>query len=150
MNRYLIPATVAASLLLGVINTSQAAGSAAISSIEQYTWHKRLLVVFADDVSSAAFAKQRASVQDASDGYTQRDLQVIEVIGNDVQGASDSADALRRRYGVKPGAFRAVLVGKDGGVKLESREPIASRELFTTIDGMPMRKQEAAGNAPKS
>ncbi|MDR5815203.1 MULTISPECIES: DUF4174 domain-containing protein [unclassified Caballeronia] len=143
MNRYLVLAGIMGTMLMGMTTISKAGGSTA-PSVEQYSWQKRLLIIFAGNADSAALSKQRATIE-GSKGFPERDLLVIEVIGNDVQGVGDSASALRQRYGVKAGTFRVLLVGKDGGVKLDSHEPIESRELFKTIDAMPMRKQEAAG-----
>ncbi|MDR5782922.1 DUF4174 domain-containing protein [Caballeronia sp. LZ065] len=144
MNRYLLFAGMIGTMLMGMAALSNAGGSAAPSSIEQYSWQKRLLIIFAGNADSAALSEQRATIEGRK-GFPERDLLVIEVIGNDVQGVADSASALRQRYGVKAGVFRVLLVGKDGGVKLDSHEPIESRDLFKTIDAMPMRKQEASG-----
>jgi len=35
-----------------------------------------------------------------------------------------------------------VLIGKDGGEKLRSAQPITAERLFATIDAMPMRQSE--------
>ncbi|MEO1710911.1 MAG: DUF4174 domain-containing protein, partial [Pseudomonadota bacterium] len=80
-------------------------------------------------------------------GFRERDMVVIAVVGNRVQaligrGPGMSAVALRRRYGVAAGSFRAILVGKDGGVKLSTGSPLSTGRLFGTIDAMPMRRQE--------
>lgn len=53
----------------------------------------------------------------------------------------ESAEAARREYGVA-GGFETLLVGRDGGVKLRSREPVGPEELFGRIDEMPMRQRE--------
>lgn len=50
---------------------------------------------------------------------------------------------LRRRYGVRAGDFRVLLIGKDGGVKREARAPVSLESLFGQIDAMPMRRKEA-------
>lgn len=56
-------------------------------------------------------------------------------------GASESGD-LRHRYGIGERDFAALLIGRDGGVKLRSKEPITAKELFGRIDEMPMRRRE--------
>jgi len=38
--------------------------------------------------------------------------------------------------------FQVLLIGKDGGVKLRSSEPVSMKDLFGLIDSMPMRQQE--------
>ena len=43
----------------------------------------------------------------------------------------------------RPGAgSQVLLIGKDGGVKLRSTEPVSTDELFALIDSMPMRRRE--------
>jgi hypothetical protein len=115
-------------------------------SIDQFAWHQRVLVVFADNAGSAPLAAQRNILANASDVMSERDLVLVEVVGHTVKGATESADALRHRYNVKPDAFRALLIGKDGGVKLDSPSPILLKTLASTIDSMPMRKQEMNGS----
>jgi hypothetical protein len=124
--------------------------TAAAASVDSYAWHNRLLIVFAKDASSSELAKQRTLLSDAKEGMTERDLIPVQVIGNEVQGASDSADTLRRRYKVAPDAFRVVLIGKDGGVKIDSHEPLEPQRVFGTVDTMPMRRQESQQQKPKS
>jgi hypothetical protein len=46
------------------------------------------------------------------------------------------------RYGVEPGRFAAVLVGKDGTVKHHFNEPVGPEDLYALIDQMPMRRRE--------
>jgi hypothetical protein len=36
-------------------------------------------------------------------------------------------------------------VGRDGGEKLRSAEPVAPEELFDLVDAMPMRRREMRG-----
>lgn len=75
-------------------------------------------------------------------GLAERDVARVEVVGDMVTGASETAAALRARYKVDGSGFRVVLVGKDGGVKRDQREPIAAARLYGTIDAMPMRQDE--------
>jgi hypothetical protein len=42
--------------------------------------------------------------------------------------------------------FQFLLIGKDGTVKMMSEEMVAHEKLFSTIDAMPMRKQEMRDN----
>lgn len=64
----------------------------------------------------------------------ERDLRVEYLAG-------ETAGELRRAYGVADG-FEALLVGRDGGVKLRSPEPVSPEELFERIDEMPLRRRE--------
>jgi len=53
-----------------------------------------------------------------------------------------SVQDIRKRLGVVGGSFQVLLIGKDGGVKLRSSEPVSMKDLFGLIDSMPMRQQE--------
>ena len=94
----------------------------------------RVLLVLAapDDVWAAEQARVLAADRA---GTVERDLVLVE------PAAVDQAD-LRRRYGVAPGRFAALLIGRDGGVKLRGDEPMSTRTLFEAIDAMPMRQAE--------
>lgn len=111
-----------------------------------YRWKSRPLYVFAA-AGGGALAEQRKIVADNRGAMRERDMVVIWVIGETVTaelGAAPGsrAGALRRRFGVEPGVFRVILVGKDGGEKLTQAMPIAASRLFATIDAMPMRRDE--------
>jgi len=103
---------------------------------------RRLLLVFAPADSADGLRRQRMIDRRAAADFAERDLDVIEVVGNRVSGATEGAMVLRRRYRVAANDFRVLLVGKDGGVKLDEARPIAADRLGATIDAMPMRRDE--------
>jgi hypothetical protein len=61
-------------------------------------------------------------------------------------GSDESA--ARSRFRVEAGAFAAVLVGRDGGEKFRSSEPVPVEKLFGLIDAMPMRRRELNARPP--
>src|SRR5690606_22044702 len=76
-----------------------------------------------------------------------RDMVVIAVEGDQAQAVYGSADkpdaaALRREARVSDTRFHAVLVGKDGGIKLKTTDVLGESDLFGLIDRMPMRQNE--------
>lgn len=129
-------------MLLGV-------GAVAVSdeASAQYRWTARPLYVFAPNDQDARLQTQLKMLAANRAGFADRDMAVIVVTGNSVSvalgaNAKASAGVLRQRFGVDETAFKAVLVGKDGGVKLSSAQPFDAETLFSTIDAMPMRKRE--------
>lgn len=66
-----------------------------------------------------------------------RDLVVI-----DFDTVHRPANLLQSRYKVARNAFTVLLIGKDGGIKLRSVEPVRPERLFAIIDAMPMRQEE--------
>jgi hypothetical protein len=67
------------------------------------------------------------------------------IVGTKVPTARLSEDelaAMRHRFKVEPGDFLVILIGKDGGEKLNSSTPVTMDRLKRLIDSMPMRKSE--------
>jgi hypothetical protein len=54
----------------------------------------------------------------------------------------DEQAAARRRFHIRPNDFTVILIGKDGGEKLRSHQPLSLDTLRSTIDAMPMRQDE--------
>ena len=114
----------------------------------------RLVLVCLTDTSIKA-VERASSIYNALDwdGFAQRHLEVFEVQNNSVQLINPTqqtwqrveqtqyAKALRRRANCK-GDLDFVLIGKDTGEKRRWRNDLPRRELFDTIDAMPMRQYE--------
>ena len=80
------------------------------------------MLVFGPTADEASVARQRESLSGCEAGIRDRDLRVEYSTGAD--------------------EFAVVLIGRDGGEKLRSAEPVTVEELFGKIDGMPMRRRE--------
>ena len=115
--------------------------------MDEYQWRFRPVVVFAPSDEDDRLSRQRRAYAASGEGLRERDIVLIEVVGNQVSTAfgpecDQTAEALIARYGVPADRFSSLLIGKDGGVKLRSDEPVAVDELFGLIDAMPMRLRE--------
>lgn len=137
------------SLIYGATKVDETSGAyAAVASLEQFQWKSRVIVIFSDDDNSRA-ARQENQLLGDRDGLAERDIVVLRVRGSTVlplfgTGEGLDGDELRRDLqATEPGEFAAVLVGKDGTVKLRVSEPISDGELFSIIDSMPVRAAEA-------
>ena len=128
-------------LSLGIIALCFSDASAA-ASLSDRAWHDRVLLVFAANEASPELAAQRMNIDRSQHEFADRDLRAIVVAGDTVEGSTDKAADLRRRFNVSSGAFRVLLIGKDGGVKMDSTRPVSSSEVNSTIDAMPMRRDE--------
>ncbi|MEM9823617.1 MAG: DUF4174 domain-containing protein [Bacteroidota bacterium] len=51
-------------------------------------------------------------------------------------------DPSLQKYHQSKAPFEVLLLGLDGGVKLQQPEVLSCTELFAIIDRMPMRRQE--------
>jgi hypothetical protein len=114
--------------------------AAASTSISAMKWDKRVLLVSAPDAHDPSLDHQRRIIAGWRTGAEERDLAVVEVVGDRVAGASDLAATLRQRYRLPAAGFAVILIGKDGGAKLRETRPISAATLEETIDAMPMRR----------
>lgn len=108
--------------------------------LKELQWKKRVVLLITASNEQADLQEQRAIFLKEKIGMQQRDIKVIEVqpsqlSDSDKEFIDKKLDALKQ-------AFTALLIGKDGGVKVASNTPIAAEKLFATIDAMPMRQQE--------
>lgn len=108
--------------------------------------NQRVLLVFGNGDNRLAEAQLEVAAKHI-DGFQERDLVLAGLAGSNpavpaVQLSASSDTASRNRFRVKAGEFTVILVGKDGGEKMRSYHPIRWETLQSTIDGMPMRRDE--------
>jgi hypothetical protein len=137
----LAAAVLAAAVLAAASLAAPAGAQQAVPALGEYRWKQRVLAVFAPAPGAAAestYRAQRRELARAGALLAERDVVVLDL-------ADDAARArtLRRQLGVPDGAFAAVLVGKDGGVKLRRRTLLPADVVLSTVDAMPMGAAEA-------
>jgi hypothetical protein len=96
----------------------------------------RRLLIFAQDSSNVRFVKQNETMQKDIPGCVERDL----VIENYLM--ANGAKTIFNQYQIFSPEFNILLIGKDGLVKLRSKEVLPASRIFAIIDAMPMRKDE--------
>jgi len=116
--------------------------------LDSYRWRNRLLLVFAESRRDTRLEQQTAMWRGQERGVEERDM-VLMLLLSEEPGqigqepvSTNAAARLRRRTGVPAEGFAVVLIGKDGGVKLRSSQPVSTQEIFARIDAMPMRRSE--------
>ncbi|NDV99222.1 DUF4174 domain-containing protein [Salipiger sp. PrR002] len=102
--------------------------------LQDMRWDKRPVLLFAPSESDATYSQQMALFRQAEAELRDRDIVVLSDL------RPDQPSPLRQ--GFSPGGFKLVLVGKDGGVKLEEDAVLYPEQLFAVIDRMPMRRNE--------
>jgi hypothetical protein len=123
-------------------------GSVADLNLDALRWKNRVLVIFSPSESDVSFRLQKQGLACSAEGVLERDLMILEIIEQGQSRAENqllsekSVRDIRKRFGLQTGTFQVLLIGKDGGVKLRSSEPVSMKDLFGLIDSMPMRRQE--------
>ena len=118
----------------------------AMDSTSQFTWRNRVLVVFGT-AANPQLSRQIAALKGQTAALAERDMVVLQVTPDSViplfGTAGDIQPAqLRKDLKVTDDRFEIVLIGKDGGVKLRSKDVVSDAEVFDLIDRMPMRRSE--------
>lgn len=105
-----------------------------MEDLSLYRWRQRLIVIFAPSPHDQRYIAARETMLGQKAGLVERDIVVL------VDASPDAGGGLRAQLGVD--GFRMLLIGKDGGVKIDRAAPIPAEVLFATIDAMPMRQRE--------
>ncbi len=106
----------------------------ASTSIEQFQWLTRPIIVLADSPNDPRFSEQMELLRDGEEQLLERDVIVLIDTSPAVQSG------LRSRF--RPRGFSLVIVGKDGEIKLRKPFPWSVREITRAIDKFPLRQQE--------
>jgi len=129
--------------LIGQVTTAQP------SALDAYTWKKRVLLVFTAHPKHALYQEQIKAFEQATAGVLDRDLVVFKVVGNEGYTPDHKRltkfqnQQLRKHYEVPSIQFQVILIGKDGGEKMRTiKQTMDVKQLFRTIDAMPMRRSE--------
>ncbi len=94
------------------------------------------LVVVVGWPTDPRVARQHADLANDGAALRERDVVVQDI-------TPEAARRTRPELGTAPQAeFEILLVGKDGGVKSRLRNPVATSDIITLIDTMPMRRSE--------
>ena len=111
-------------------------------------WQGRPLIVIVPDARDETLLRLRRALAEPAirEAFVEREMVLYEVVaGHAVRNGeplgSKASRALLQAVRYETGApARVVLVGKDGGIKVDQPGPVDPQELFSTIDRMPMRQ----------
>jgi len=111
-------------------------------------WEKRSLLIFAHDHQDKRLVHTLRVIQQVNCQIEDRDIALLIIVTQerrnlDKEGISTQyATALRSHYDIKDNEFAVLLIGKDGSEKFRTNTIPDIDEIFTLIDGMPMRQDE--------
>lgn len=90
--------------------------------LSQFKWKKRIVLVIYSLDKKYLFEKQKNIFNNDVLKFRERDLVLIGML--------------------KSKSLSVSLIGKDGTIKLKTKNPLSSKELISIIDAMPMRMEE--------
>lgn len=126
------------------------------SPLAQEQGKTRPLIIIAKSSADPELIRLEAQLKDPQNqpGVTQRSLVLYTVVNMIGQRDGKNLDpqatmALIRSLSLGAGELpKTILVGKDGGKKLEKSGPVELKEIFAAVDAMPMAEKEASAPAP--
>mgnify|MGYP003339976155 FL=1 len=100
--------------------------------LNQYLWKNRIILTFAED-EHPDLIKLKVEMKENSCEILNRDLLHFHFSNDGKIGNHTTTNDQ---------SFRILLIGKDGGIKYESKRSASLIQLFELIDSMPMRQDE--------
>jgi len=122
--------------------------------LSKHQWQDRLVLIIAEDENNEKFQLQIIQLQNQKPGLKERKVIIYQIlpvrynIGFQKKSWENSAE-LYKKYKQKNNDFQVILIGLDGGKKLEQTKLLSTNKLFNTIDSMPMRQNEMRQNPKK-
>ena len=116
--------------------------------LKSHQWKDRLLLVISKSEKDTLFQEQIKILEQKQNELQDRKLVVYQITAEAFkagwfrsEGWIKSTD-LCDSFNSEKAAFKIILIGLDGGIKLEQNELLSVETLFNTIDSMPMRRKE--------
>jgi hypothetical protein len=145
--------TTAIFMILGLCMASHASANDLTGfDLDAYLWEKRPLVLFAPAPEDLDYRRVAGDLDRRRAEIDDRHMVIIAVFEtgavwiDGLRSPRARAEHMRERLGASAGELTAVLVGKDGGIKLRQNGTIDLGDIFARVDTMPMRRQEMGSN----
>ncbi len=117
-------------------------------NLVDFKWKNRLVLVFSESPGNVLFQQQIEGLSINKSGLTEREVLVLSLFisgESNIDGkpiSVESAQRIASKYNSEQNGFRFILIGKDGGVKMDTDDLVTIDTLFGRIDSMPMRIRE--------
>tara|TARA_B100000945_G_scaffold70434_1_gene53595 strand:- start:1111 stop:1524 length:414 start_codon:yes stop_codon:yes gene_type:complete len=109
--------------------------------LEKYLWKNRVIVTFSPSKINFERNKFLNSMNKNLCDFNARNIIHIDLILNTNKQEIKIFERSFGNLSLSPIEFRLILIGKDGGIKLNSKKT-SIKDIFNLIDTMPMRKEE--------
>ena len=120
--------------------------------LKNHHWENRVVLILSQNEDSKEYQQQIAEFNRLHKELKERKMLIYHVLPQRYTLIKDPVDpeqnewvsssALFDKFAGKNVDFKIVLIGLDGGKKLEKNGLLTADELFGTIDSMPMRRAE--------
>ncbi|MDZ7614283.1 MAG: DUF4174 domain-containing protein [Flavobacteriaceae bacterium] len=128
-------------------------------NLEKHKWENRILIVKTSDIKSKKYQEQLKEFGNKFEELIDRKIILYKITGDDfvlidyknseLNDSGKISGKLTEDILNEKENFEVILIGLDGGIKLQQTEILMKEDLFKIIDKMPMRRDELIGNEIK-
>ncbi|MCK0146521.1 DUF4174 domain-containing protein [Arenibacter sp. F26102] len=135
-------------LLIGVLMMNYTYGQ----DLKKHQWENRVVLIVSQKEDSKTYQEQITEFNRLPQELVERRIIVYQILPDryklmnyqlkekDIEWIT--SPTLFDKFVNNKEDFKVILIGLDGGIKLEKTEVLTASELFGTIDAMPMRRAE--------
>jgi hypothetical protein len=109
--------------------------------LKKYIWKNRVIVTFSPNKNNTDRSHFLNSINKNLCEYNSRNIIHIDLLFDENNQEIEKLKSFFEKLSISTSEFRLILFGKDGGIKLNSRNT-SLEEIFSLIDTMPMRQEE--------
>lgn len=120
--------------------------------LNKHKWKNRILIIQTSSESNTKYQSQVDEFRNLDEEFKERKLIVYTLIGDkyrmtDYQEKKNNVSwtlskKMHEHTLDQKDTFKIILIGLDGGIKIEKTEILKEIELYKIIDSMPMRSAE--------
>lgn len=115
--------------------------------LTEHRWQDRLIIISADSYQHPKLIQQLKEFQNKTTELADRKLIIYQITPTSyIKGIENNQptknSTLYKKYNSTNKTFKVILIGLDGGLKLQSHKVVPAAQIFDQIDQMPMRQQE--------
>ena len=128
--------------------------------LQKHTWENRILIVKTSDIQSKKYQEQLKEFENSNEEMIDRKFLLYQVTGNDfvmidyknskVNNSGKMSEKFINKIFNEKENFEVILIGLDGGIKLQQTQILTKKELYKIVDSMAMRSDELRSNRKKN
>ncbi|WP_240914613.1 MULTISPECIES: DUF4174 domain-containing protein [unclassified Polaribacter] len=129
-------------------------------NLKKHKWRNRVLIVKTSDIKSKKYQEQlnefKNSIEELIDRkfilyqITGDDFVLLDYKNNELNNSGKISRKLTDTILNEKENFEVILIGLDGGIKLQQTEILMKEDLFNITDSMTMRRNELIRNKIKN
>ena len=129
-------------------------------NLKEHKWKNRILIVKSSDIHSEKYREQLKEFSNSFLELNDRKFMLYRITGDDFESVDYKNNALKNSGKIsgkltqkilnEKEDFEVILIGLDGGIKIQQTQILMKEDLFKIIDSMPMRRNELIRNKIKN